>query len=129
MVEKLEFNELLKKSRVEHGMTQQQVADKIGIDKSTYCGYETGKRQPDPRRIVQIAKALGVSPNVFFDGENEKAPILSVDSTGGKISVNELTDILLKLGFITQDADLSDSDLRFLISVGEVIRSWFRFAQ
>ena len=60
MVEKLEFNELLKKSRVEHGMTQQQVADKIGIDKSTYCGYETGKRQPDPRRIVQIAKALGV---------------------------------------------------------------------
>lgn len=106
-------------------MTQQQVADKIGIDKSTYCGYETGKRQPDPRRIVQIAKALGVSPNVFFDSENEKTPIPSTEGMGEKISVDELTDILLKLGFITQDEDLSDSDLRFLISVGEVIRSWF----
>ena len=121
----MEFNALLKKSRVEHGMTQQQVADKIGIDKSTYCGYETGKRQPDPRRIVQIAKALGVSPNVFFDSENEKTPIPSTEGMGEKISVDELTDILLKLGFITQDEDLSDSDLRFLISVGEVIRSWF----
>lgn len=106
-------------------MTQQQVADKIGIDKSTYCGYETGKRQPDPRRIVEIAKALGVSPNAFFDSEAEKSPMPSVEGMGEKISIEELNSILLKLGFITQDADLSDGDLRFLISVGEVIRSWF----
>lgn len=31
------------------------------IDKSTYCGYETGKRQPDVQKIKQLSKFLGVS--------------------------------------------------------------------
>ena len=43
----MSFSEQLRKARLARGYTQQQVADAIGITKSTYCGYETNKRKPD----------------------------------------------------------------------------------
>lgn len=55
------FPEQLKKARLAIGYTQQQVADAMGITNSTYCGYETGKRQPDVAKIKQLAKILHTS--------------------------------------------------------------------
>ncbi len=46
----MEFHEELKAARIKTGLTQQQIADELGITKSTYCGYETAKRSPDPQR-------------------------------------------------------------------------------
>ena len=57
----MSFGEKLRKARESRGYTQQQIADRMGIDKSTYCGYETGKRQPDVIKIKQLSKILGVS--------------------------------------------------------------------
>jgi len=37
------------------------------IDKSTYCGYETGKRQPDVAKIKQLSAFLGVSGDVLLE--------------------------------------------------------------
>ena len=34
----MEFYEELKAARIKAGLTQQQIADEIGITKSTYCG-------------------------------------------------------------------------------------------
>ena len=73
----MSFSEQLKKARVEAGLTQQQVADAIGITNSTYCGYETGKRQPDVEKIRQIAKLLHTSGDRLLETgfeETEKAP-------------------------------------------------------
>ncbi|MDO5602545.1 MAG: helix-turn-helix transcriptional regulator, partial [Oscillospiraceae bacterium] len=47
--------------------TQQQVADLLGITNSTYCGYETGKRQPDVEKIKQLASALNISGNELLE--------------------------------------------------------------
>jgi len=55
------FGEKLRAARETKGYTQQQVADYMQIDKSTYCGYETGKRQPDVQKIKQLTKILGIS--------------------------------------------------------------------
>ena len=63
----MEFHEEMKQARLKAGLTQQQVADIMGITKSTYCGYETAKRQPDPQRIKQIAKALNVSADKLLN--------------------------------------------------------------
>ena len=57
----MSFGEKLRAARESRGYTQQQVADYMKIDKSTYCGYETGKRQPDVQKIKQLSKFLGVS--------------------------------------------------------------------
>ena len=47
--------------------TQQQVADHLGVNYSTYSGYETGKRQPDALKIRQIAEFLGVSGDYLLE--------------------------------------------------------------
>lgn len=72
----MSFGERLRAAREQRGFTQQQVADFMGIDKSTYCGYETGKRQPDVPKIKQLSKALGVSGDVLLETGFEKTPTL-----------------------------------------------------
>lgn len=61
------FAEQLKKARLAKGYTQQQVADAMGITNSTYCGYETGKRQPDVEKIKQLAIILDTSGDVLLE--------------------------------------------------------------
>ena len=68
---KMSFPEQLRKARLERGYTQQQVADSMGITKSTYCGYETGKRQPDVAKIKQIASFLQTSPDILLETNQE----------------------------------------------------------
>lgn len=57
----MEFKDRLKEARKQMDMTQQQVAEQIGITKSTYCGYETGKREPDVAKIKQLSRILHVT--------------------------------------------------------------------
>ena len=61
------FREQLKAARRNMHYTQQQVADQMGITKSTYCGYETGKRQPDVEKIKQLANILQTSGDVLLE--------------------------------------------------------------
>lgn len=72
------LKEKLREARKNAKMTQRQVAEAIGVTESTYCGYETGKRQPDPMKISAIASVLGVSGDFLLGiniPENEKKPV------------------------------------------------------
>ncbi len=51
----------LKYYRHECGLTQQQVADRLKIERSTYTYYETGKTKPDIETVVKLAKVFNVS--------------------------------------------------------------------
>ena len=55
------LNTQLRKARKAAGKTQKEVAAFLGITESTYCGYETGKRQPDALKISKIASFLNVT--------------------------------------------------------------------
>ena len=69
------FPEQLKKARLDKGYTQQQIADLMGITKSAYCGYETGKRQPDVAKIKQLARILNISGDVLLETEIGRAHV------------------------------------------------------
>ncbi len=93
------LKEKLRKARKAAGMTQRQVAEAIGITESTYCGYETGKRQPDPMKISAIASVLGVSGDYLLDirlPENEKKP---ATETGSGLDA----ELLMRLMSLTPD--------------------------
>ena len=62
----MEFHDYLKIEREKTGMTQKEVAEKIGVSRSAYSLYESGSRQPDPAMIWKLAKAFGISANAFF---------------------------------------------------------------
>lgn len=77
------FSSQLRAARISAGLTQRQVADAMGITNSTYCGYETGKREPDVAKIKQLSKILGVPADELLDtGIGQKdTPLLSERAT------------------------------------------------
>lgn len=50
------------------GMTQQQLAEKVGIKFQQIQKYETGMNRVSASRLWDIADALGVSVSFFFEG-------------------------------------------------------------
>lgn len=50
------------------GMTQQQLADAVGIRFQQIQKYETGANRVSASRLWDIAAAMGVSVNYFFEG-------------------------------------------------------------
>lgn len=114
----MEFYEELKAARIKAGLTQQQIADEIGITKSTYCGYETAKRNPDPQRIKQLAKVLHIYADTLLDTgiEKEKAPA-SAEAETGEITREMSIELLKALGLLDQSGNLSDDDLAFLAHI------------
>ncbi len=86
------FPEQLKKARLSMDYTQQQVADLMGITKSTYCGYETGKRQPDVAKIKQLARILNTSGDILLEtGLDQKPPFENITTT---LNCNDITSEL-----------------------------------
>ena len=61
------FGERLKMYREQRGLTQEQLAEKIGVAKSTVTGYEKGNRTPDVPKIKKLAAALEVSGDDLLD--------------------------------------------------------------
>lgn len=63
----MEFHINLQKAREVCGLTQQQVADQLGIAKSTYSNYENGKREPDVKKIKALTRILGISGDALLE--------------------------------------------------------------
>lgn len=55
------FGERLQQARKEKGLTQEMVAEMIGVAKSTYTGYERNNREPDVFKIKRLVEVLGVN--------------------------------------------------------------------
>ena len=55
------FSVNLKALRSEHQVTQSQIALVLGIDRSTYAYYETGKCEPTLATLIGIADFFQVS--------------------------------------------------------------------
>lgn len=61
------LGETIKQLRTEKGLSQQQFADMLYIDRSTCANWETGRRMPDASMIVCISSVLDVEPSYLLD--------------------------------------------------------------
>ena len=62
------------------GMTQQQLADAVGIKFQQIQKYETGMNRVSASRLWDIAKAMSVPISFFFDGIEAEGKELSATS-------------------------------------------------
>ena len=60
--EYLKLRELLVAARKKAGLTQQQVAERLGRPQSFVAKYEGGERRLDVVEYIQLAQVLGKSP-------------------------------------------------------------------
>ena len=66
-MDKKTFGENLKKERKIAGLTQQQLAEKLGIKQQQLSEWECNKVEPTVFNIVAIVKALGISYDELFE--------------------------------------------------------------
>lgn len=52
-------------TRKQNKLSQQQVADALGISRSTYCSYETGRRTPGVDVLLQLCEFYNLPYNIF----------------------------------------------------------------
>lgn len=49
----------LKIKRIEKGLTQQELAEAVGVAKNTICAYEIGFRHPKKSTLEKISHVIG----------------------------------------------------------------------
>lgn len=70
----MEFPERLTSLRKNKGMTQQALAQLVGVHMVQLCRYETGSSQPTLEVLRKLALALNVSADELIFGQQERGP-------------------------------------------------------
>lgn len=100
------FNDRLKEARNNVGLTQEQLAKKLGLAKSTITGYEKGTSEPNMITVKNLMDILKVDANYLWQDEMTGSTSLIVSSDEwnhikklrtldayGKKAVNSVLDI------------------------------------
>lgn len=82
----------IKEARERAGLSQKELAEKIGVAPNTFHGYESGKHDPKSNLLADIARVCGVSVDFLLGIEKENAPAPSKDDEG-VLTKEELTRI------------------------------------
>lgn len=81
--------ERIKMARLNKEYTQKQLADIIGVAKTTITGYEKGNREPSLSNLVALATALGVSGDYLLGIEHKCSPSLGTVVTDSELGESE----------------------------------------
>lgn len=68
----MEFSERLKKLRKDAGLTQVDVAEKLGISQPAYASWERGIKKPTQENLVKLSKILYVSVDFLLGNTENK---------------------------------------------------------
>lgn len=69
---KIVFSNNLKECRIRQNLTQQQLADKVGLTRQAICNYENDIRSIDLDVLVALAKILNVRIDDLITKEVEE---------------------------------------------------------
>lgn len=62
----------MKNLRLDKGLTQQKLAEILGIPRGTYAHYEIGKREPDHATLLLLANFFKVSVDFLLNNDTSK---------------------------------------------------------
>lgn len=68
----MEFSERLKDLRKQAGLTQVDVAEKLGISQPAYAAWERGVKKPTQENLVKIAQVLNVSVDYLVGNSEDR---------------------------------------------------------
>ena len=102
----MEFCEKIRLLRRKAGMTQKQVAEKIGVTYRTYQNYEAGASLPSGSVVSKLAAALGVSADTLLrDGK----------ATPAKAPDRKLNALLTEMQALFAGGKLREEDKEYVL--------------
>ena len=74
------LNGAIRTARIRAGLKQQEVADRLGIERSSYARYEGGSREPDMGTLNRLAAILNVSTDFLLGVTSNPTPVTEDDA-------------------------------------------------
>lgn len=68
----MKMSEKIQYSRRRAGLSQEQLADRLGVSRQAVSKWETGEAMPDATKLAPLAKALGVSVDWLLSEDDEQ---------------------------------------------------------
>lgn len=68
----MELGKQIKKYRSEHGLSQDELADKIYVTRQTISNWENDRNYPDVRSLVMLSTVFGISLDTLVKGDLEE---------------------------------------------------------
>lgn len=93
------FRENIMRLRSMHNMSQEMVAEKIGISRQAYSKWESGESVPDIRKCAALASLYGVSIDSLLEESSSVIPGLPPSPKGkyiwGSVKLSEKGEIVI----------------------------------
>ena len=83
------INQRLKQLRAENNLTQTNLADILGIAKTTLAAYEQGKSEPSIDTIIKLADFFNVSIDYLLGRTNIKSPNVEISYIANYLGLSE----------------------------------------
>lgn len=99
----MEINKKLKDARLNSGLTQEQVAEKIMVSRQTISNWETGKSLPDIVSIINMSDLYQISLDELLKGDQKMKEKMEKDikiSTENKRLILTTGIIVLVFGVV-----------------------------
>ena len=96
------FGEKIRSARKTLGLTQRQLAEKIGVTNTTISNWEKGISRPDADLIQTLCAVLHLQPNDFY-GTTEK------NNAPAENNRRVISDEDIKFALFGGDGDISDA--------------------
>lgn len=90
------FGNTLKQLRQQSGMTQKELASKVGVTKSVISYYELSERSPSPEMLMKLASVFHVSTDFLLGLQKGDTLDLTGLSAEDKELVRTMVDTLRK---------------------------------
>lgn len=84
----MKFNEKLQKLRKEKGMSQEALADELGVSRQAVSKWENGQVYPETEKLIQLGRLFHVSIDYLLNEENEQGVQDTADQDEGTLSVS-----------------------------------------
>ena len=74
----LELSDNIKKARLKVGLTQSEVAEKLGVAQAQYARWENGGRNPKDETVEKLAEIFGTSFEILKGRDDGLEEIVSL---------------------------------------------------
>ena len=116
----MSFDKKLKALRMENNMTQEYVASRLNVARSTIAGYETKNRQPSHEKLTSLASLFHVTVDYLLDDTDS----IEVNSSQGMVFSETEKELVLKYRRLSAQ---SKKELESYIQLLELIDSRYRY--
>ena len=109
------FTKNLKHIRKQKKLSQQEIADKIGVDRSTIGYWENGKADPTLLNVQKLSEALNVPLPDFLGKDLSTEDIDNTKEFTDEEKKEALKQVLKEKGFLNDDEEMDVEDFDRLI--------------